>query len=151
MAYLFLVINMATAAQQNVAHVVEAYIDIWNDRDYARIPDVVAESFAMAEPAAPGGVIHGHDALEQWIRTMATGFSDFELTIDDILVGDSIAMWEGTFRGTHDGVYEGLEPTGRHIEMHLMDKMRVEDGKLQAEWSYYDTAAFAEQLGLAAK
>ena len=51
----------------------------------------------------------------------------------------------GTFCG---GPFEGIEPTGSRIELEGIDLLTVEDGKIQHNDAYYDSAQFARAVGL---
>jgi glyoxylase-like metal-dependent hydrolase (beta-lactamase superfamily II) len=51
----------------------------------------------------------------------------------------------GTFCG---GAFEGIEPTGSRIELEGIDLLTVEDGKIQHNDAYYDSAQFARAVGL---
>ena len=44
----------------------------------------------------------------------------------------------GTFRGAP---FQGIEPTGRRIEVRGCDCIEVEDGKITRNTAYYDGAA----------
>ena len=125
----------------------DAYIAIWNDRDYSRIPAVVSESFVMTDLGAPDGEVHGPEGVEEWIGGFVSAFCDLRMEINERLVGDDTATFEATFTGTHDGEFDGLAPNGREVELQFVDRMKVEDGKIQAEWVYYDTQEFARQFG----
>lgn len=63
-------------ATPEAEHLVKDYVEMWNDQEYSKIPDLVAESFVMYDPAAPAeGVagpereVHGPDGLEQFMRS----------------------------------------------------------------------------------
>lgn len=134
---------------------VRSYGDIWNERDYSKIPDIVSESFVLYDPSVPEegvpgrkGEAHGREGLEAFIRWLDGGFPDFQLTITDLLASEEIVMDEVMFTGTHDGNLGGLPPTGRKIGIKLMTKIRIEDGRVQEQRVYLDQQEFASQLGL---
>ena len=43
-------------------------------------------------------------------------------------------MTRKTFRGTHQGELMGIPPTGRTVEMAIMDIARLVDGKVVETW-----------------
>ncbi|MEF8877831.1 MAG: hypothetical protein V5A60_14040, partial [Haloarculaceae archaeon] len=47
-----------------------AYLALWNG-EYSKI-DSVSDSFVAYEPSAPGGEVHGPDALEAYVRELRT-------------------------------------------------------------------------------
>jgi predicted ester cyclase len=74
-------------------------------------------------------------------------FPDFEATVEDIVAeGDTVAM-RVTLRGTHDGPFMGVEPTGNPFEVRNMVFTRIEDGKIAERWVQPDTLSLMQQLG----
>ncbi len=142
-------------ATPDAEQIVTAYVAMWNDRDYAKIPELVSESFVMYDTNAPAddipgpaGEVHGPDGLEAWIRAITTAFPDFEADIQEILASDDRVMYEVTLSGTHEGEFAGIPPTGREIELSGMESYRVADGAVQEHRTYYDRQEFLNQLGL---
>lgn len=136
--------------------VVTAYVNMWNEQDYERIPDLVAESFVMYDAVAPAegipgpeGEIHGRDGLEAFMRGVTAGFPDFELTILDALSSDELVMYEANVTMTHEGEFDGIPPTGRPVEVREMSKCHVRDGTIHEHRVYFDRQEVFEQLGLA--
>jgi len=127
---------------------VNAYVDVWNERNYARIPDLVSESFAMYDPAAPGGEVHGRDGLAEFIRGVVAGFPDFHVTVVDVVSDGGLVMYEGDISMTHEGEFDGIPPTGRTVEIREMSKFHVADDEVQEHRAYFDQQAIFEQLGL---
>jgi steroid delta-isomerase-like uncharacterized protein len=134
---------------------VTAYVAMWNDGDYAKIPELVSESFVMYDTNAPAddvpgpaGEVHGPDGLETWIRAITTGFPDFEADVQEMLVSDDRVMYEVTLTGTLGGEFAGVPPTGRDVELSAMESYRVEDGAIHEHRTYYDRLEFLNQLGL---
>jgi steroid delta-isomerase-like uncharacterized protein len=134
---------------------VRTYVDVWNERDYAKLPDLVSESFVMHDPAAPeegvpgpAAEVHGPDGLKQFIRQLTTGFPDLEVTILDLVSSDELVMYEGEISMTHEGEFDGIPPTGRTAQFREMSKFRVADGAIREHRVYFDQQGIYEQLGL---
>ncbi|AZH27001.1 ester cyclase [Haloplanus aerogenes] len=128
--------------------IVNAYVDVWNERTYPSIPDVVSESFVMYDPAAPEGEVHGRDGLETFIRNVVTAFPDFEVSVGDMLSSDGLVMYDATITMTHEGAFGGIGPTGREVEIDEMSKFRVSNGKIREHRVYFDQQDVLEQLGV---
>lgn len=131
------------------------YVNMWNNQEYATIPDLVAESFVMYDPAAPedgvpgpAGEVHGRDGLEAFTRGVTAGFPDFDVTILDMVSSDELVMYEATITMTHEREFDGIPPTGREAEVREMSKYRVADGAIHEHRAYFDQQAIFEQLGL---
>lgn len=102
----------ATPESEQLVH---AYVDVWNEQDYTKIPDLVSESFVMHDPPAPEeGVpgpareVHGPDGLKAYIHGVIAGFPDWHVTVLDMLSGDDLVMYEGEITMTHEGEFNGI-------------------------------------------
>jgi hypothetical protein len=51
----------------------------------------------------------------------------------------------GTFSG---GKFQGIEPTGKHVEIRGVDVMEFAEGRYVHNTIYYDGASFARQIGM---
>jgi steroid delta-isomerase-like uncharacterized protein len=95
------------------------------------------------------GEFHGHEEIGALYREMFGAFPDFDLRVERIVGDDrtAAARWiaGGTFCG---GPFQGIEPTGRRIEIRGLDFMEVEDGLVRRNTIYYDGASFAREVGL---
>lgn len=145
-----------TEASQDAEDLVRAYVDVWNERAYSEIPDLVSDSFVMHDPAAPAdgipgpeGEVHGPDGLETFMRGVATGFPDFRIAISDLISSGELVMYEGSMTMTHEGEFDGIPPTGKRVEAREMAKFRVGDGHVQEHRAYFDQQEIFEQLGIA--
>jgi len=69
------------------------------------------------------------------------------MTLDELVAeGDLVAM-RATHRGTHEGPFMGIEPTGTEIETKWMVFVRIEDGKAVERWMQGDILGLMQQLG----
>jgi steroid delta-isomerase-like uncharacterized protein len=91
----------------------------------------------------------GTDEFRAFFHELFDAFPDFKLEILDLVVEDNRAAvrWRatGTFNGSRS--FQGLEPTGKHIEIEGCDMVWVTDGKIVRIEAYYDTSSLARQLG----
>ncbi|WP_265108909.1 ester cyclase [Halosolutus halophilus] len=133
-------------ATSDAEAIVREYERIWNERAFSDLSDVVAESFTFTSPTAD--TIRGRENVESYAREVVDGFSDFEITLHELLADESLVMTESTLSGTHDGEFEGVLPTHESFEIRSMATFVVEDGTLQEERTYFDHHDFLDQLGL---
>lgn len=80
--------------------------------------------------SGPAEEAHGSAGLEAFIRWLAAGSPDFQITILELLAGDEIAVDEVRFTGTHKGAIHGIPPTDRSVGLQLMGTLRIEDGRV---------------------
>ncbi len=50
-------------------------------------------------------------------------------------------------RGTHKGDLMGMPPTGRKIDIAVLDLFQIRDGKLIEHWALLDNLGMLRQLG----
>jgi predicted ester cyclase len=77
-----------------------------------------------------------------------SGFPDLQLSTEEIVAeGDKVAI-RNTWRGTHQGVFQGVPPTGRHVAFTGTDIFRFVDGKIAEQWADLDALGLMQQLGV---
>lgn len=133
-------------ATTNVEQLVDDYEEVWNG-DFSKL-DVVSESVAVHDPAAPGGELHGRDEFEGYVRGIHEGFPDFRLELGDWIGREDVVMSQWTATGTHEGEFAGIPPTERPVEITGMVKLVIADGKVREGRIYWDRQEWLEQLGL---
>ena len=52
-----------------------------------------------------------------------------------------------TFRGTHQGEFMGVAPTGKQVTMAGIDIFRIADGKIAELWNQEDVLGMLRQIG----
>jgi predicted ester cyclase len=99
---------------------------------------------AADEFYAPGDYLEG---LKQVAHALFSAFPDYRVTINDMVVeGDKIAVhWTG--RGTHQGDWQGIAPTGRQVSVEGIDIEYLRDGKIVNEEGVIDMMGMMRQLG----
>jgi len=85
--------------------------------------------------------------LKQTITGYRAGFPDLHCTIEDEIKDDErfSALW--TMRGTHNGMFMGIAPTGRQMQTKGLIFARLEEGKITAYWMLIDQFGLLQQLG----
>lgn len=112
---------------------------------------------ALAEVASPNILVHptampceaGYYAktgVEQWLQGQWAAFPDLTV-VDDFSVasGDIVAArWHA--RGTSQGDFLGVAPTGRSLDYTGLSMYRIEDGRIAEIWETRNTLAILHQL-----
>jgi predicted ester cyclase len=125
-----------------VARFVAEYQTAADDRALAALvhPDVIDHS-------RPPGVAEGAAGVREQFEGFRAAFPDFRATIlDQIAEGDKVVTRK-VFTGTHRGPFQGIEPTGREVEIHVIDIVRVADGRIVEHWNCVDRLGLLAQLG----
>jgi steroid delta-isomerase-like uncharacterized protein len=101
------------------------------------------------DDVVPLGVKRGRDEIVAMFRDMFAAAPDLETTVSRVVAGEKLAAVEWRMRGTFTGApFEGIEATGKPIDLRGVDLFEVEDGQIVANSGYYDGADFARQIGM---
>jgi predicted ester cyclase len=97
---------------------------------------------------SPLGEKQGRDELKEQAKYLLSAFGDLSVTVEDIIAeGDTVAM-RVTVRGTHEGEFMGVEPTGKEFEFQNTVFARLKDGKVVERWIRPDLFGLMQQLGV---
>jgi steroid delta-isomerase-like uncharacterized protein len=78
------------------------------------------------------------DTFKETFTEAREGFPDLSVTVEDVMAeGDRVAA-RVTMRGTHHGEFQGIAPTGKHVEVKAMDMFRISNGKIVEHWGHAD-------------
>ena len=130
---------------------VEAHVRSYFDAIAARDPQAIGEHWHDdgVDDIVPLGVLRGRRQIEELFRELFAATPDLETTVSRVVAGEKQAAVEWRMRGTFDGApFQGIEPTGKPVEMRGLDMLEVEDGKIRSITGYYDGAEYARQIGM---
>jgi hypothetical protein len=65
------------------------------------------------------------DGQKQRLSSFGAAFPDVKITVDDIFAKGDGAAFRSGIRGTHQGVFQGIQPTGRSVTVPLLDASNV--------------------------
>jgi steroid delta-isomerase-like uncharacterized protein len=133
---------MSDTPSSVVRRFVEEYQTGADERAFAELmhPDVVDHS-------RPPGIAEGAEGVRQQFDGFRAAFPDFRATIlDQIAEGDRVVTRK-VFHGTHLGELQGIPATGREVEIHVIDIVRVADGRIVEHWNVVDRLGLMQQLG----
>lgn len=101
------------------------------------------------EDIVPVGVFRGPGEVRDFFRGLFGALPDAEMTVERVTADERVAAVQWRMSGTFDGgPFQGIEPTGRRLELRGCDCVEVEDGKIVRNTAYYDAMAFARQVGM---
>ncbi len=114
--------------------------------DLSVMDELVAEDF-LDHSALPG-TPPGREGAKAFVRVFHAGFPDLSLTNEDIIGEGDKVVHRYVLRGTHQGEFMGIPPTGNRIEVHGIDELRVSGGKIVERWGQVDQLGLMQQLGV---
>ena len=142
---------MATTTRQSCAELFEREArEVWSDRRYDAIDDLYAPEFesGTTRAGAGAGALGDREAIKSLHAEWHEAFPDIEIEVTTIMEdGDSVlAAWE--MRGTHEGAFRGIEPTGRKVDLRGFSYRRAAAGRYVAATDQVSMLAMLVQLGV---
>jgi predicted SnoaL-like aldol condensation-catalyzing enzyme len=136
------------ATRQENVNVVRRLIDEgFNEGNRSAGDETVSvnmKEYQRFDPPLPPGPA-GTKALIGSLRGM---FPDLKLTIEDIAVEGDKVWIRMRARGTNEGSIMGKPPTGKKMEIDVIDICRVKEGKIVEHWGVPDLLGMLEQVGI---
>jgi ketosteroid isomerase-like protein len=124
----------------------------FNAHDIDGFAQVLADDVAFTAPGGAQGV--GKAACAAFFGGWFDAFPDARVEVHALHLFGDVAVEEGTFTGTHNGVLHGptgdVAPTGRRVSLGYVQVLRFRDGKHASFNLMFDRLLMLEQLGLVA-
>jgi steroid delta-isomerase-like uncharacterized protein len=81
------------------------------------------------------------------IEMMRGGFPDIQWTLEEMVAEDDKVAARFTMRGTHQGTFMGVPPSGKKITVQAMNIYHLSDGKFVEEHGQPDMLDLLQQIG----
>jgi predicted ester cyclase len=109
---------------------------------------------ALGQFISPNAVNHTvPDGLpqtpNQFLGLHLGAFPDLKITVEDLLVDGDKVVARVSYRGTHQGAFMGIPPTGKQVTGMGINIFRIVNGKLVEHWGLTDRISALRQLGIA--
>jgi steroid delta-isomerase-like uncharacterized protein len=130
--------------EDNKALVRRFYDEVHNKQNRAAIDDFIDPQ--MVDHAAPPGAPGDIEGVKQTMAMYLTAFPDHQVTVEDMIAEGDKVVARLTVRGTHQGAFLGIPPTGKHWAFTAIDIIRIAGGKIVEHWNNYDALGLMQQL-----
>jgi serine phosphatase RsbU (regulator of sigma subunit) len=119
--------------------------EVWN-HGRLELADEIFERYISHQPDGPS-LQRGPEDVKRFVGEFRSAFPDFHISINDQIAEGDKVMVHATIRGTHQGVFRGMAPTGRQIEEMGFSVFRFSsEGKVVESWdSYYSQIGLMRQ------
>jgi steroid delta-isomerase-like uncharacterized protein len=119
--------------------------DVWSQGDLDAIDELVTEDYVDYYEAEQ--TVRGRDEFEEYVSSLRESFPDFGKEIEEVVATDDAVALRFMATGTHEGVYEGIEPTGTEMSFAGSIFFHFEDGLISETYESADTWGMMEDLG----
>jgi steroid delta-isomerase-like uncharacterized protein len=135
----------ATPAPSDNEAIARAFYEPFNTGDTSVYDRILAEDWAD-HPLAPGQA-PGRAGLPPVVAGFRTVFPDLTITNEDVIVAGEKVTVRSTGRGTQQGPFLGIPPTGKAVEFMAIDIHRIANGLIVETWHIEDYLSLISQLG----
>ncbi len=137
--------SIAKSSQEPTpANIARRYFEAINQADLPAIDDVLAVDYQHHIPGLPPG----RAAIQRMITMYLTGFSEFQITIEDMMVDGDRVVVRTTTTARHTGMFMGHPATGRQFSAMGIDIFQITQHQIGNHWSLFDTMTMLHQLGI---
>jgi steroid delta-isomerase-like uncharacterized protein len=134
------------AEKANIA-IVRKFFEVGPSKGDLAAADVLLHAeFSLHTPLpTPGpGIVE----MNTVITTCRAAFHGLHVTIDDIMADGDKVTARFTARGTHNGEFMGVPPTGKAITMTGIEIFRIREGRIAELWGEVNLMGLMQQLGI---
>ena len=137
-------------ANSKVKSNLELYSMVWDKAINGRNIEIINLDYfdENIKAITADGDIEGIDDFKAYYNNYLTGFSDAEFNIVDVFGQRNKIVKHWNFKGTHDGDFFGIPPTGKKIDLIGTTLVLMKDGKILEEQDFFDNYSLLSQLGL---
>ena len=111
---------------------------------FAAIDELVAESFIEHEELPTDA--DGRDGLREMFQDLHASFSDFAITIEDMVAEGDKVFVRATMQGIQRAEFLGIPSQGKPMLVPVADVLRFADGRIVEHWGVMDTGQLMQQL-----
>ena len=122
------------------------FVEFINTADSAMARDLVSPDAAFHVPGRPDPLT-GPEGYLAIIAMMRGGFPDIQWTLEEMVVEPTKVAARFTMRGSHQGPFLGIPPTGRTIAVQALNIYHLSDGHIVKEYGQPDMMGLMQQIG----
>jgi len=119
--------------------------DLVNSGAFNRFGEVFAPDVVDHDPASGQGP--GPEGFKKFFTGLRTAFPDLALEVDSILADDEQVAIAYRIKGTHQGDFNGIAPTGKTVEARGVQLAKFRDSMIVERWGSSDELSLVQQLG----
>ena len=133
------------SAETNLT-LVRRFVDEFQTRhNLAAVDDYLSPDFV--DHCAPPGLPADREGVKMQFTMFFTALPDLHAIIHDQVADEHKVVTRKTLRGTHRGELMGIPPTGKTVDIEVIDILAVSDGKITDHWNLVDQLGLLKQLG----
>ena len=133
-----------TTTDDNKALVQRFFEEVINQRNLALLDQFVSAG-GVNHTVPPGMPQEANPFLALYLGA----FPDVKATVEDLMADGDKVVARVSYRGTHQGAFRGIAPTGKQIAVVGINIFRIVNGQIVEHWGLTDRLAVLQQVGVA--
>ena len=114
-----------------------------NKGDMAVVDELIDINYVSESPQ---GLVKGTEAMKQGFANLRTAFPDITFMVEDMIAEEDKVVSRITCKGTQNGEFMGIAPTGNKMNINGIIITRWVDGKEVEAWEVIDMLGMMQQL-----
>jgi predicted ester cyclase len=132
------------SSSENIEKVRTLLTRVFSEGDYEVIGELIAPDFVEHQNGSQGV---GPEAVRRTASGLRVSFPDLTIEIQDAIAGEDTVWVRARGRGTDTGGVAGRPPSGRRVEVDVIDIARFRDGLMIEHWGVADRLGMLQQVG----
>jgi steroid delta-isomerase-like uncharacterized protein len=132
--------------EQNKQLVKKLYQEVMNNRDFAKMDELVSENGTSNNPYP--GASPTREGFKQGLQSFIQAFPDIKWVIEDLFCDKDKVAVRVVMTGTNSGLLFGMPATNKSIQVSAIEIYLIEGGKIMEHWGNVDELRLMQQLGL---
>ncbi|MEA2357743.1 MAG: hypothetical protein QOI62_1003 [Solirubrobacteraceae bacterium] len=101
----------------------------------------------FVDHSLPPGLAAGPRGVRQQFDQLRATFDGLHAEILEQVAEDDLVVTRKVLRGAHRGEFMGIAPTGRQVELLVIDIVRLRDDRIAEHWNVVDLLGVLMALG----
>jgi steroid delta-isomerase-like uncharacterized protein len=137
-------VGYTEGSADSITLVKEVFEEVWNKGNLPLVDNYFGADFIdyNQQPGMPDG----REGYKAGVNMIRSAFPDIKFSLDQVLSEDSRIALRVTGRGTHNGAFLGLAPTGKKVALESMIFFHIKNGKIAARWGISDLLSVMQQI-----
>lgn len=106
----------------------------------------IAPDFVRHDPGLPFEV-RGPDGVQRLHDLLMVAFPDMRLPLQDVVAEGEKVLVRLRVQATHSGDFGGMAPTGRTVDIGVLDLFQIREDVIVEHWALLDNLGLLKQLG----
>jgi len=126
--------------------IAQRFVDeVWNEGNFDTVDELVDDDYYHQSSQIPD--FDGPERLKELVSELHAAFPDAHFAIEEVVSEGDTVVHRWTFRGTHEGPWFGIQPTGAEVEVRGTATHHFKNGRIVEHLTDWDAMGMLQQLG----